>query len=75
MNLSNSNEGSYSCQCRLTSFWENKGTERIVLRILSTSENMPENSRKDVGHFWGLDAKRYPILTNRAEKGTGLLKA
>ena len=32
-------------------------------------------SRKDVGHFWGLDARRNgmgPILTNQTENGAGL---
>ena len=52
--------------------------ERIVLRILSKLENMLEHFRKDVDHFWGLDARRNgvePILTNWTENGTGLLKA
>ena len=52
--------------------------QSIELRILSTLENMLENSRKDVGHFWGLGAKRNgmePIHPNRTKNGTGLLKA
>ena len=78
VNLSNSKEGSSSCRCTMTLRGENEETTRIVLRILSKWENMLKNSRKDVGHFWGLDATRNgmgPILTNQTEYGTGLLKA
>ena len=68
MNLSNSKEGLCSCRCLMTLYGENEETERNVLRILSKMENMLENSSKDVGHLWGLEAKRNgmePILTNR----------
>ena len=56
--------------------WKNEESKRIVLRIWSKIHSMLENSRKDVGHFWGLDPRRNgmePILTNRTKNGTGLL--
>ena len=62
----------------MTFFGENEETEIILLQILSKLKNMLENSRKDVGHLWSLDAKRNgmePILTNWTESGTGLLRA
>ena len=78
MNLSNSREGSSSCRCAMTLRGEHEETERMVLRVLSKLDNRLPNSRKVVGHVWGLDAKRNgmePILTNRTVNGTGLLKA
>ena len=77
MNLSNSQrEGSSSCRCIMTLRGVNEGTEEIVLRILSKSQSMLEKSRKDVGHFWGLDAGgngREPMLTNQTENGCMML--
>ena len=48
--------------------WRERGN-RIVLRILSTLEIMLENSRKDVGHFWGLDARRNGTENPYSETG------
>ena len=48
--------------------WRERGN-RIVLRILSTLEIMLENSRKDVGHFWGLDARRNGAENPYSETG------
>ena len=78
VNESKWKEGSSSCRCTMTLYGENEETRRIVWRILSKLQNTLEDSRKDVGHFWGLDARRNgvePILTNRTENGTDLLKA
>ena len=78
MNLSNFNEGSSSCQCTMTLYGENEEIEKTVLPILSMLQHTLERSRKDVCHFWCLDARRNgmePIVRNRTENGTELLKA
>ena len=59
-------------------FHGENGETRIVLRILSTIQSMLEDSRKDVGRLWGLEARRNgvePTLTNWMENGIKLLKA
>ena len=71
-------KGSSSCQCTMTLIGENEGTKNIVLRLLSESLSMHEDSRKDIGRFWGLDPKRNvtkPTSTNWMENGIKLLKA
>ena len=59
-------------------YGENEETNRIVLGMLSELLSMLEDSRKDVGRFWCLDARRNgmePTLTNRTGDGIKLLKA
>ena len=71
-------KGSSSCQCTMTLIGEKEGTKNIVLRLLSESLSMHEDSRKDIGRFWGLDPKRNvtkPTSTNWMENGIKLLKA
>ena len=51
-------EGSSLCQCITTLNGENKGTEKLVLRILLMLQNTLKNSRKGVCRFSGLDQKR-----------------
>ena len=52
------------------------------MRILSKLENLIENSRKDVGHFWGLDAMdgewdrtAESMMLNSAESGHPVFRA
>ena len=62
---------------KIDSEWENKGTEKLVLRILLMLQIMLENSRKGIGRFSGLDPKRSGTeLTymNLMENGTKLLR-
>ena len=57
--------------------WREPGTRKIVLRILLQLQTMLADSRQDVGHFWDQDPRRNgmePILTNRMESGTELLR-
>ena len=78
VNQSKSKKRSSSCRCTMTLYGENEETKNIVLRVLSKLQNRLENSQKDVGRFWSLGPKRNcmePILTNRVENGTKLLKA
>ena len=78
VNRSISKEGSSSCQCTMTSSGEKGETENFIANALSELLCMLEDSRKDVGRFWGLDPRRNgtePMPTNRTENGRWLLKA
>ena len=58
--------------------WGDRGNGEICIANAVQIHKMLGNSRKDVGHFWCLDAKRNsiePILTHLTENGTGLLNA
>ena len=43
---------------------------KIVLRMLTKSLSMLEDSREDIGHFWGLDARRN-VMGTRTDKPDG----
>ena len=58
MNLSNSKEGSSSCQCRMTLSGEHREIMKIAWRIPGMLQHMPTSSRKDVGHFWDLVVRK-----------------
>ena len=51
VNRSNSKEGSSSRQWKMTLTGENEETKKIVLRMLSESLSMLEDSREDIGRF------------------------
>ena len=56
----------------MTLVGQNEETKNIVLRMLSELLSKLEDSRKNIGHFKGLDPRRNgtePRLTNRVEKG------
>ena len=42
----------------MTFIGQDEGRKKIVLRMLSESLSMLENSRKDIGRFHGLDPRR-----------------
>ena len=70
VNLSNSQDGSSSCQCTTRLYGEKKETKICVLRIPNSYQNMQENSRTDIGRFSGLDQRRSGTeltRTNRME--------
>ena len=50
----------------MTSIGENKETKKIVLRMLSELLSVLEDSRKDIGRFWGLDP-RYGTHVNKPD--------
>ena len=75
VNLSNSQEGSSSCQCAMTLMGENKETKEIVLRMLSELPSMLEDSREDIGRFQSLDRRRNGMLLNFAERGHPIFRA
>ena len=78
VNLSNSKEGSSSCQCTMTLIGENEETYEVALRMLSELLRVLEDLREDTGRVWGLDRRRNgtePMSTNRMENGIKLLKA
>ena len=72
VNLSNSQDGSSSCQCTTTLYGEKKETKKYVLRIPWLWLEVQEDSRTVIGRFLALDQKRSGtehIRTNRMESG------
>ena len=58
VNWSNPKEGSSSCQCT-TLIGKTEETEKIVLRMLPELLSVLEDSFEDIGHFSGLDEKKW----------------
>ena len=56
---------------------QDEGRKKIVLRMLSESLSMLENSRQDMGRFSWIreEMVRKPMSTNRMENGIKLLNA
>ena len=62
----------------MTLIGQNEEIKKIVLRMLSELLSMLQDSRKDIGRFWGLDPRRNgtePMLTNQMRNGIKLLEA
>ena len=77
VNLSNSKEELFSCQCITTLNGDKKWTEKPVLRILFWFQSMLDNSREGIGRFLGLEQRRSGTeltKTNKMENGTMSLR-
>ena len=70
--VSNSQDGSSSCQCTMTLYGEKKETKNFVLRMPEPWQDMQKDSHKDIGRFSGLAPKRNgtdQTRTSRVENG------
>ena len=79
VNLSNSKEGSSSCQCTMTLIGENEETYEVALRMLSELLRVLEDLREDTGRVnkpdgeWNKTAEG--TMLNFAESGHPVFRA